>query len=932
MAAFSRLQLAAALIEYDNDDQDPDAPRISAQESAIFAHLRRNNPRPPKTSRTSDYLGVDIPTEAGSEGGRDSEQDRKSRASSDALRNPFGRDSSYGDLELKEEDIEVDLASWGLDALVVPKDKVSKRNKAKAGILPNPHPQIVSPRPGDNRRTGRSDNRSASLGNIDMFGEGGAFLEAGSTASTRALNPRRHSIGDPLDAAGLGPSPPLATRQRRASEHFPIENLPVQPPLHSVPFPSAASVRSSSPLVTDGPSRPAHLRTTSTASMGSRILQQQPETPNPFEIRPPSPDRASRFDPKATRARTLSQGTMGTIGLQNYEDDPRASRIEPGRTRTVSGGTLGTQMMLGDDDGADSAYNGQTGPDRLYSRSELMRPKVLVMPSPLQSATSPVQPQLSPALSRDGFLHSSDGRPMPPGARPSGRRASSTLSVLEASDSFEAPVASNSFTPNPRMTLSLSQLTFRNTLMVDGTRDVAYADIDNRLKRAHEDGEKIEPDPEPEMSPNVPTVVVDAPEDRRPPGRLLGHSLIDTLEARKAEMKSKQRTFTGDSRPSMMARSNLKRSSTLIDPESLKPRPASQTFGADLSRRNSKGKTLITFDEEIPGARNSLAPLQSPRTGGDTRSVFGVDTLWERELVKLKEIEEQERKEAEAQKLKEESRKRGRKRGKGKRNSSAQGLEAVALPTSESLQSKAADRVEVLPHVLPDIQKASTPRRAPPPPGDDEESESSDSSSVVQRTGAKPTQEWHAGPQTRSAVHDVQLVKVHAVERMQTRSQLRVDSDSDEDAPLSVLLDTKLKSPVLSLRSNAMSTSLKPQADDSDEDDQPLGLRASRVIPSSSDLQEEDDKPLALHPDQIRRTQYAALQQQQFMMQAAQMHQSMMFGAPSIMGSGYFGPPMGPPAMMAAQSPMMAPPNEAAKLNRVDKWRHDVAVEGMPPS
>lgn len=501
--------------------------------------MRRNNSRGPIATRTSDYLGVALPTENGSEGGRDSDQDRRSRASADALRNPFGRDSTYGDLDTKEDELEVDLASWGLDALI-PKEKPSKRSKPKAGALPNPHPQVVSPGPQDTRR--RPDgNRSVSLGNIDMFGEGGAFLDAGSTASSRALGPRRHSIGDPLDAAGLDPPPSIAIRQRRASEHYPIERLPVTPPLHSVPFPSAGSVRSPSPLADAQHARPSHLRTTSTASMGSRFLKQAEEIPNPFEIRPPSPDRASRFDPKAARARTPSQGTLGTIGLQNQyleDEDPRASRIDPqGRARTVSGGTLGTQMMLADDDGAASTYDAVPGRDRMYSRAELMRPKLLVMPSPLQSVSSPEIPQVSPS-SRDGFLLSTDGRPLPPGARTMGRRASSTLSMLEPSGS-ETPAASNLFTPNPRMSLTLSQLTFRNTLMVDGSRDVAYADIESRLKRATEDGEQILPEAEPEP---VPTVVVDAPPDRsRPPGKLLGRSLIDDLEHRKAVMKGKQR-------------------------------------------------------------------------------------------------------------------------------------------------------------------------------------------------------------------------------------------------------------------------------------------------------------------------------------------------------------------------------------------------------
>ena len=105
------------------------------------------------------------------------------------------------------------------------------------------------------------------------------------------------------------------------------------------------------------------------------------------------------------------------------------------------------------------------------------------------------------------------------------------------------------FTPNPRANLTLSQLTFRNTLMVDGQRDVAYKDIDDHLRWASEEGEQAQL---PELQP--PTVEVteveatDADEyeiikkkEKRPPGKLYGRSLIDDLEARKIEMKSKQR-------------------------------------------------------------------------------------------------------------------------------------------------------------------------------------------------------------------------------------------------------------------------------------------------------------------------------------------------------------------------------------------------------
>lgn len=78
--------------------------------------------------------------------------------------------------------------------------------------------------------------------------------------------------------------------------------------------------------------------------------------------------------------------------------------------------------------------------------------------------------------------------------------------------------------------------------MVGGQRDVAYADIDNALPRATEDGVQVHPDLSDEIV-DVPvsgTVVVEEGK-RRPPGKLYGKSLIDDLEMRKAEMRGKQR-------------------------------------------------------------------------------------------------------------------------------------------------------------------------------------------------------------------------------------------------------------------------------------------------------------------------------------------------------------------------------------------------------
>jgi hypothetical protein len=96
--------------------------------------------------------------------------------------------------------------------------------------------------------------------------------------------------------------------------------------------------------------------------------------------------------------------------------------------------------------------------------------------------------------------------------------------------------------------MTLSQLTFRNTLMVDGQRDVTYRDMEDQLnlKWATEEGEQAAMDLPNESTTMLPTMeITDADAEgsrgKRPPGKLYGKSLIDDLVSRKAEMKGKQR-------------------------------------------------------------------------------------------------------------------------------------------------------------------------------------------------------------------------------------------------------------------------------------------------------------------------------------------------------------------------------------------------------
>jgi hypothetical protein len=381
----------------------------------------------------------------------------------------------------------------------------------------------------------------------------------------------------------------------------------------------------------------------------------------------------------------------------------------------------------------------------------------------------------------------------------------------------------------------------------------------------------------------------------------------------------------------------------------------SQSSQEMLGRRNS-AKPLLNFDDDKP----------SPGTPGDrmpkTRSVFGVDTLWESEMAKLREIEAREAEERERRAAEEEARelkKRNKRKGKSKTKATDDAQDHIEEVNPES-------RVSIEPPILPAIQKATASRPPPVIEDDDTESESEESdaawpshnpaghshvgaekwydgSSSSEEDGA-PRRTTGTGPRypnsARRPVHiqpnyedsdeDIPLAATlgRATQRSMYLGSKEQGSDDDEQ-PLAVLLDkTRRSIPSINFE-RPLDLDLKPTDDD---DNEPLGLRiSSRVFTSvSGGDDDDDDKPLAFHPEQQRRTQYSMMAQQQQMMQA-QMQSNMFFGAPP-MAPGFFGQPMAPPMMVGpfAPTPMSAPPlHDAGKFGLVDRWRHNVvAVEG----
>jgi hypothetical protein len=371
-------------------------------------------------------------------------------------------------------------------------------------------------------------------------------------------------------------------------------------------------------------------------------------------------------------------------------------------------------------------------------------------------------------------------------------------------------------------------------------------------------------------------------------------------------------------------------------------------------------KPLLNFDDD-------KVPKLSPEARiPKSRSVFGVDTLWEREMVKLKEIENQEAEEnrrREAEEAERERKKREKRKGKAKSDD----MESIPSPVVEL---DAEPRVSAEPPVLPVIRNATLRQPHPPVDDDDDESDSDsggdnpsrDHFSTGTGTGAEhwyngssdeaddgPRRTTGTGPRYLKSANrpsqmapgdddsdeDVPLAAtfVRATQRANRIGLTR--HDSDDEKPLSALIEkTKLNLPPIDFDAPA-----DPKTDDDDDDDKPLGLRiplSSHAPSSTSQHVDDDDRPLGFHPEHQRRTQYmmATQQHQNQMMMQAQMRSSVFFGPqPAMLGSGFFGQPMGAPMMIGPfPSPAMPSPppvEDAAKFGRVDRWRHKVAVEGQ---
>lgn len=404
------------------------------------------------------------------------------------------------------------------------------------------------------------------------------------------------------------------------------------------------------------------------------------------------------------------------------------------------------------------------------------------------------------------------------------------------------------------------------------------------------------------------------------------------------------RVFTGDQRPPMMTRSELRRSTTLIDSATLhdplqnQVQSKSQNGTVDLQRRPSKSKPLLSFDDK-PGPSGAVR----------ANATFGHDKLWEQELQRRKQIDAAVKAEEEEEQRREAAR-AAKKKAKKKHK------EEIQPPKTEP--AKPARRMSVVPDLPPTLPSipTTTARRAPPPAQDESESDSDSEASLraarlksarmVERT--RSSQGWlssddeaarpkkAASPVLRLPSGSDEDLPLSALARGSIRpvqAQPGRSSDSEDERPLSTVLQKKLAVPSFGFQGFSLDTTLSTKkAEEETDDNVPLAVRhpqaraVSVMFPQNNrnDDEEDDDKPLGLKQlesqQQLQQVQYhnlLAAQQHMMMMQPSM---TMPFAGPPVMNG--FAPYMMAPQQIFAPQPIR--PESNAKLQSVDRWRHSV--------
>jgi hypothetical protein len=453
----------------------------------------------------------------------------------------------------------------------------------------------------------------------------------------------------------------------------------------------------------------------------------------------------------------------------------------------------------------------------------------------------------------------------------------------------------------------------------------------------------------------------------------------------------------------MMQRAQPTRNGTLIDAQTLQKNAQGAILRPELHRNPSSKEPLLDFAADpIPGTIVQPRPQMGRADSSipNSRSVFGVDQIWEKELAKLQQIqvleraEEEERKRLEAEQQAREEAKAAKKAAKKAKGKNKPPLDAgLSREQSINLDGDVSPIIKApeAPPLLPTVAPFAIPPKVPESSDSDSDADQPSFSRAQSRiqhsksqhdwlsdderqaaaarprpqprfkpsTSARNLSRFAAGLQvSKSDSEDSDVPLTNAIARAKQRQQA---DDSEEDKPLAAILGNSLSTLdfggtlLADVKMPAEQKIAMPQPrrvlrttsrDEDDEDDQPLGLRASRSGLGGGES--EDEKPLGMRystaRSQIFVQQQQQLQQQQQVMMQQQMVQQQMMAAAQMRGSMFnpmmmgnmnmamgFGNSMSMhgvnPAMMAMGPPMgvmEAGPADPAKLNAVDRWRRGV--------
>lgn len=349
-----------------------------------------------------------------------------------------------------------------------------------------------------------------------------------------------------------------------------------------------------------------------------------------------------------------------------------------------------------------------------------------------------------------------------------------------------------------------------------------------------------------------------------------------------------------------MARQQSDRQSTLVDPAELNVPP-----------------TEATSPPRRPGGRQRLP---------HSKSVFGVDEVWEKEVAKLKIIEEREKAALEEEEAKERAKEAKRaKKGKKSRKGKERAVEPENYdfePQQELDQAPDISPVKRMPELPPTLQYS--PEKATIPIDDRQDdddqrdrarsssklgvgnwSASSDEESDGGRRARRRAPKSVAAAQSESSSEDeVPLSKQFNL--VSRPAAAESDESSDEDVPLSKLVP------------NAR---VPPRADLAEsDDDAPLGLR------HSAPPRDEDDLPLGMQHQNAAQLRYMQQMQMQMAMQQQQQMAMQQQQQEMFMRQSMFMPSAGIPFPSFDPYAMLAPSQPQVQAAGIDRWRREVPV------